>query len=209
MNYNSLFNIPWERSVVTYPYVWWDGAFTDEELKSIIEYCESDGLERASIIGNTPDDKEATEQVRRCDIKFHRKTEDTSWFFDRMNTVITQLNNQFYGFDLNGYDAFQYTSYNAQEKGTYHWHMDTCLGRDSLPQGMIEPRKLSLTLLLNDEFEGGEFMVNLGNESHAVHVEIPKGRIILFPSFIIHSVKPVTKGFRKSAVIWVTGPKFR
>jgi PKHD-type hydroxylase len=87
--------------------------------------------------------------------------------------------------------------------------MDTCLGTNNLPEGMIQPRKLSFTLLLNDDFEGGEFMVNLGNENDAIHVEIPKGRLIAFPSFIIHSVKPVTKGFRKSIVIWVSGPKFR
>jgi PKHD-type hydroxylase len=206
---NNIYNNPWERSVVTHPFVWWDNAFTDDELKKIIDYCEDQGLERAQILGTDTSETETIERVRRCDIKFHRRSEDTAWLFDRMNTIISSLNNQFYGFDLNGYDSFQYTSYNAKEKGTYHWHMDTCLGTDGLPVGMIEPRKLSLTLLLNDDFEGGEFMVNLGNEDHATHVEIPKGRVIAFPSFVIHSVKPVTKGFRKSVVIWVTGPKFR
>lgn len=209
MIYNNLFNNPWERSTVTYPFVWWDNAFTDEELQSIIDYCEADGLERAQIMGTDPSKVDQIERVRRCDIKFHPRNPETAWLFDRMNTIATSLNNQFYGFDLNGYDAFQYTSYNAAEKGTYHWHMDTCLGNDSLPANMIQPRKLSMTLLLNDDFEGGEFMVNLGNESNPTHVEIPKGRVIVFPSFIIHSVKPVTAGFRKSVVIWITGPKFR
>ncbi|MGZ4850084.1 MAG: 2OG-Fe(II) oxygenase [Candidatus Bathyarchaeia archaeon] len=209
MNYVGLQNNPWERATVTYPYVWWDGAFTDEELQQVIDYCEDQGLERATVLGTDAEEVEATEQVRRCDIKFHNRNADTAWFFDRMNTIASNLNNQFYGFDLNGYDAFQYTSYNSEERGTYHWHMDTCLGNDALPANMTQPRKLSLTLLLNDDFEGGEFMVNLGNESHAQHVPIPKGRVIAFPSFVIHSVKPVTKGYRKSAVIWVTGPKFR
>jgi len=36
-----------------------------------------------------------------------------------------------------------------------------------------------------------------------------KGDIIVFPSFMVHRVKPVTKGTRKSIVIWVLGPKFR
>lgn len=209
MKYNTVFNNPWERSVVTYPFVWWDKAFTDDELKKIIDYCEDQGLERAQILGTDSTQIDAIERVRRCDIKFHKRNDETSWFFDRMNNIITNLNNQFYGFELNGYDTFQYTSYNAEERGTYHWHMDTCLGTDGLPSNMFEPRKLSLTLLLNDDFEGGDFMVNTGDESRAIHVEIPKGRVIAFPSFILHSVKPVTKGFRKSVVIWVTGPKFR
>lgn len=196
-------NNPWQKTVVTYPYVWWDKAFTDDELKQIIDYCEDGGLERATIVGGGDINK-----IRRCDIKFHTRNNDTAWFFDRMNTIITSLNDQFYNFDLNGYDVFQYTSYDAKEQGTYHWHMDTIMD-DVLPNHMVQPRKLSLTLLLNDDFEGGEFMINMGNETHARHVEIPKGRVIAFPSFMIHSVKPVTKGFRKSAVIWVTGPKFK
>ncbi len=36
-----------------------------------------------------------------------------------------------------------------------------------------------------------------------------KGRMIFFPSFLIHRVAPVTQGIRRSLVIWVTGPKFR
>jgi predicted 2-oxoglutarate/Fe(II)-dependent dioxygenase YbiX len=209
MKYNTIYNDPFQRSVVPFPFVWWDNGFTDDELKQLIEFCEADGLDRAQILGTDASKKEAIERVRRCDIKFFRRDENTSWFFERMNKFIAALNDQFYGFDLNGYDAFQYTSYNSDELGTYHWHMDTCLGTNNLPEGMIQPRKLSFTLLLNDDFEGGEFMVNLGNENDAIHVEIPKGRLIAFPSFIIHSVKPVTKGFRKSIVIWVSGPKFR
>lgn len=205
MNYNGLVSNPWERTSVTYPYVWWDDAFKDEELQKLITYCESDGLERATIIG----DASGIDRVRRCDVKFHERNADTAWFFDRMNNIISSLNNRFYGLDLNGYDSFQYTSYDAAEKGTYHWHMDMCLGADMLPSNMPQPRKLSLTLLLNDGFEGGEFMVNQGSESRAEVVTIPKGRVIAFPSYILHCVKPVTKGLRKSIVIWVTGPKYR
>jgi PKHD-type hydroxylase len=75
-----------------------------------------------------------------------------------------------------------------------------------------EPRKLSLTLLLNDDnddFEGGEFQINNGKQETPITVDMFKGRAVLFPSFMIHRVKPVTKGVRKSLVVWVLGPKFR
>ena len=207
---NTVFNTPWERSAVTYPFVWWDNAFTEAELDTIIQYCESQGLERAKVLGQSEDAVDSIEKIRRCDLKFHSINENTKWIFEKLNWVIAQLNEQFYGFNLNGYDAFQYTSYNSQELGTYHWHMDMCLGADTLPQNMFQPRKLSLTLLLNDpnDFEGGEFKVNLGNENDATVVPLVRGRIIAFPSYLIHSVAPVTKGFRKSLVVWVTGPKF-
>ena len=208
---NTIYNLPRERQTVTYPYAWWDGAFTDEELKKIIEYCESQGLERAKVLGQSIDAIEKIEEVRRCDLKFHHVNENTKWIFEKLNWVITQLNNQFYGFNLNGYDAFQYTSYDSKELGTYHWHMDMCMGNATLPEKMIEPRKLSLTLLLSDpekDCTGGEFQINEGNEKDAMTVPFIKGRIAVFPSWMIHQVTPVTSGFRKSVVVWVTGPKF-
>jgi len=36
-----------------------------------------------------------------------------------------------------------------------------------------------------------------------------KGRVLAFPSFMIHGVAPVTKGKRESVVVWVEGPKFK
>lgn len=50
-----------------------------------------------------------------------------------------------------------------------------------------------------------EFMIN-----HKV-VKVPreKGIIIIFPSFILHRITPITKGTRKSIVGWVAGAPFR
>ena len=213
MKYNDLYNNPWERATVTYPYVWWDDGFTNQELDKIINYCEHKGLERAHTIGADPiKDKQLIEQIRRCDVKFHYPNAETSWFFDRLNFIIKSLNDRFYNFELNGYEYFQYTSYNSQELGTYDWHMDTHLGNDALPKNMHEPRKLSLTLLLNDpekDFIGGDFQINMGQEKNAATVPFKRGRAVVFPSFMIHKVTPIIKGFRKSAVVWVTGPKFK
>jgi PKHD-type hydroxylase len=75
---------------------------------------------------------------------------------------------------------------------------------------MIDTRKLSLSLLLSEpeeDFVGGEFFIHLsGNPS--LHV-LKKGQMIVFPSFMLHGVKPVLSGVRKSIVIWVEGPKFK
>jgi PKHD-type hydroxylase len=66
-------------------------------------------------------------------------------------------------------------------------------------------------MFLNDpsEYKGGKFQFNEGTEKAALDVPQVKGRMILFPSFMIHRVTPVTKGIRKSLVAWVLGPKFR
>ena len=37
----------------------------------------------------------------------------------------------------------------------------------------------------------------------------PRGSVIVFPSFVWHRVKPVTKGVRYSVVAWYGGPPFK
>jgi PKHD-type hydroxylase len=36
-----------------------------------------------------------------------------------------------------------------------------------------------------------------------------RGAVIIFPSYVLHRVTRVTRGVRKSLVVWVTGPNFR
>ena len=35
-----------------------------------------------------------------------------------------------------------------------------------------------------------------------------QGSIIIFPSFMMHQVTPITKGIRNSLVLWAYGPPF-
>jgi PKHD-type hydroxylase len=203
MRYNTIYNNPIRRSTVTEPWCYWDNAFTDEELQNIIEYCESKEMTAGTTIGMQ--DIEEVEKIRKSKIGFHQRSQETSWIFDRVNFVLQSSNEMFYGFTLNGYDHFQYTTYDSEKNGNYDWHMDTLMGESS---NQYEVRKLSMTLLLNDDFEGGEFQLNLGNQNTPITLPAKKGRALLFPSFMCHTVTPVIKGIRKSLVVWCLGPKF-
>ena len=57
-----------------------------------------------------------------------------------------------------------------------------------------------MTLQLTDgsEYEGGELELYGKDVSYA----LGKGNVIIFPSFMLHKVHPVTKGLRKSLVVW-------
>jgi len=222
MSYNTIMNNPWERHTCIYPWVYWDNAFTEEELQKMCDYFAEQGVERGTTVGgkiseaNTGEikiEQSPNEKVRKSNVKFHNRNENTAWIYDRLNWVIQQLNEQFYGFDLYGYDTMQYTEYESVEGGKYDFHMDTIMGRnvplDMQTQGI---RKLSLTMALNEpgvDFEGGNFQINQGQEADAESVELKRGRIIAFPSWMLHRVAPTTKGKRKSLVIWVLGPKFK
>jgi len=216
MGYTKIFNNPIERAGISYPWAYWDGAFNSEELDKVCKYFTEQGVERGTTVGKKdPITGEVTQtvndEVRVSDVKFYNydpKNENTLWIFQRINYVVEALNEQFFNYDLNGYDSFQYTEYQSFEGGKYDYHMDTIMGSNK-PTTMFETRKLSVTLVLNDDFEGGEFQVNNGQEKDAETIPTGKGKLILFPSFMIHRVKPVTKGVRKSLVVWVNGPKFR
>jgi PKHD-type hydroxylase len=207
MLYKALWNQPRERTQITFPYVWWDGMFSDEEINKLAAYCQEVG----QLIPGGLSMGRVDETIRKSPVCHHLWCEDNAWVFDRFNDAISRINTRWYGFDLNGYDVFQYAEYHAEEGGHYDWHMDINMGIDRTPPEMIEPRKLSIAMLLNtpgEDFEGGEFQINGWREEKPINIDIRKGRIIAFPSFMIHRVCPVTKGVRKSLVIWVSGPKF-
>lgn len=203
--YKLISNTPDERSNITYSWSYWDDAFNEKELHEIEKLCLTKQVENAKVIGTENVDE--TKKIRKSKVHFYSKNENTSWIFDRFNTAIMSINENFYNFNLNGYHDFQYTEYHASEEGMYDWHMDMLHGQNT--QNMT--RKLSVVMCLSNpekDFEGGEFQINVGNQNQPEKIFMKKGRIIFFPSYIIHRVKPVTQGIRKSIVIWVTGPKF-
>ena len=206
-----LYLYPKERVGITYPYVFWDQLFTDEELEKVVEYCETLEKIEGTTVGK--DGKSDTEDTsRKSTIAWARPTDENQWIFDRLLYVADQLNRRFYEFDLNGFETFQYTVYDGEKNQKYDYHMDTVLGMDK-PIEMMETRKLSLSIILSDpsEYEGGEFYIQSGSPDpeNLMKMEQPKGRVLGFPSFMIHGVAPVTKGTRRSIVVWVEGPKFK
>ena len=206
MIYKVISNKPVIRRKSFFPFIWWNEIFSNEEIEKIKSVCDVEKLEKSTTIGNT-----VTEGYRESEVKFINVNDNTQWIFEKFNDLITKVNNEYYNFDLNGYDKFQYTVYRSEVKGQYDWHMDTVMHNGSL-ENFDDTRKLTCVMLLsepNTEFTGGEFQINTGNQDFPSTPEMKKGTIVVFPSFMIHKVKPVLLGVRKSIVIWVEGPKFR
>ena len=208
-----LYLFPKERAGVTYPFVYWDNMFDDDELKKVIEYCETLEKIDGTTIGKGGV-QDTSNEARVSTIAWANPKEENQWIFDRFLWVADRLNERFYEFNLNGFESFQYTVYNANKKnpGKYDYHMDTIMGLDK-PIEMMETRKLSMSLILSDpdEYEGGDFYIQTGSpdQDKLLKMEQVKGRCLAFPSFMIHGVAPVTKGTRRSIVVWVEGPKFK
>ena len=128
------------------------------------------------------------------------------WIENTLSSTIEMCNNT-WNFDLKEYEPFQYTVYKKND--FYDWHIDT--HNKPYSNGLI--RKLSFTLLLNDDYEGGEFELCIPNPKQEKNKYIKLnnnqvGTMIVFPSFVWHKVNPVIKGVRKSLVGWIVGKSF-
>lgn len=82
-----------------------------------------------------------------------------------------------------------------KEKGHYDFHVD---------HSRAAPRTMSMILLLNDDYEGGNLSFADPDGSNQNIISNKKGRLILWPSNFLypHKVNPVTKGTRYSIVCW-------
>ena len=117
---------------------------------------------------------------------------------------VERINNNSFGFDtIQLTEAGQYAEYS--KGGFYNWHMDSSTKMITMPP----VRKISMTLLLNDpkEFEGGYLQIFCDNllDSEKSKIKIERGYAVFFASFLLHRVTPITKGNRKSLVMWFGG----
>ena len=116
--------------------------------------------------------------------------------------TMLQANNNHFGFEgMQLTEPGQFTHYPTG--GFYEWHMDN----DVLGKHQPPVRKISMTLLLSDPatFEGGE----LEFMSKGKRAKLKQGQAIFFASWLQHRVEPITRGERKSLVMWFGGPSFK
>jgi PKHD-type hydroxylase len=169
-----------------------NGLFTPEECTQIIEIGNTK-LQNGTVYGDNT-------SVRESQIAW-LYPDDITFAFQRVTDAIINVNNQFFNFDLFGLaEGFQFTRYDAPS-GRYGMHIDKVLNN--------QVRKLSLTIQLSlpEDYEGGELALQFGPEPDIMPKE--QGKMIAFPSYMLHEVRPVTKGTRYSLVAWVTGKPFK
>ena len=180
------------------PFAWWEGAFTEQELNWLQDQAKQaqQNAQVGSVSGGV-----VNSNVRRSQVSWLENNSNTKWIFEKLASVVSQLNAEHFNFDLTGFgEMLQLTNYNQAENGMYGWHQD---------YGGAISRKLSMAVQLADpsEYEGGNLQVMTSGEP--VNVRKQRGLIAVFPSYVLHQVTPVTQGSRQSLVAWVSGPAFK
>jgi len=147
---------------------------------------------------------------------------DDLWIYRELHPYVHKANEMAgWNFDWERSESCQFTKYKLNQY--YDWHTDGWNKPYNKPNTLShgKVRKLSMTCQLTDgsEYEGGElefdfrnYDPNMRDESkHVKQVKqiLPKGSIVVFPSFVWHRVKPITKGTRYSLVMWSLGYPYK
>ena len=179
-----------------------------------------------ALTGGLDHDPKKLNQKQIKDLKTKRDSNivwmNDRWIYKEIQPYIHTANaNAGWNFQWDFSENCQFTKY---QKGQYYdWHCDSCdkpYFRQDNPQdptnGKI--RKLSVTVTLSDpkDYKGGElefdFRQNDPDKKRQIRKckeILPKGSLVVFPSFVWHRVCPVTRGERNSLVIWNLGYPFR
>ena len=187
---------PYSRKIE--PFAWWEGAFTEEQLNWLQQKAK-EATTPAQVGGRW--NGEIAEGIRRSELNWMPKNENTAWVFETLAHVVSSLNADYFGFNLTGLsEQIQLTNYHENNKGMYGWHQDFGAAGNS--------RKMSLVLQLSDpeEYEGGQ--LQLLTSKDPINIPKKRGLIVVFPSWTVHQVTPVVKGTRQTLVTWVSGPAF-
>lgn len=185
------------------PIAYWENFLTDQQIDEILSVPEWNNLTPAQI--GTSGNGIVNPEVRETDVSWYTRNASNNEIWEKLAHAATEVNRTFFRYDITGfYEPAQLGYYNADKRSHYDWHVDWDV------VNMRVPRKLSMVLQLNDplEFEGGELQVKV-NSDKQTSVDLKRGRAWFFPSFMLHRVTPVTRGERKSLVLWITGPEFK
>jgi PKHD-type hydroxylase len=168
--------------------------FTPEQCNLIIETGKSLPKQNATILNKEKKLDTKTRISHISWIPFNKLPE----MYKILEEVMQRTNLNHFGFEgMKLTEPAQYTEY--PEGGFYDWHADSEFNFKHEPP----VRKISMTCLLSheSEFEGGGLEINKDGDI----VRPKQGQAIFFASFIRHRVVPVTKGIRKSLVMWFGG----
>jgi len=188
--WNSAWNFNLDQ---TSSYAFWNNAFSKEECETITNIAKNKGLIKGTTKGVT--------DVRESKVSWLYPVDDMEWVFRRVTDITLNLNERFFKFNLFGInEGFQFTNYIAPS-GKYGKHVD---------RGIDMPvRKLSISIQLTDpgKYKGGELY--LYDDDKGTLMDKTQGTLVIFPSYMLHEVTPVTKGERNSLVTWITGNQFK
>ena len=183
----------------TNDYYYFKNGFSDEDISKVSEIVKTAELTR----GTVGDKGEVVDDYRNSSICWIPYTPASDWLYKKIADFAIEANTELWQLEISSMsESIQYSVYSSEQQQHYHWHMDC-------GSGTMARRKVSVVVQLStpEEYEGGNLEFHIRKDTFKAPQQ--KGDVIVFPSFFMHRVTPVTKGVRKSLVIWISGPPFK
>jgi predicted 2-oxoglutarate/Fe(II)-dependent dioxygenase YbiX len=168
----------------------YDNVLDLDVCKNIVETSKDTEFPRAYVGAG---DYATQSKNRNCYSKKLNKEFETT-IYSTVGKILKLYEKDFPAF-IEGSEAidtgYDHLLYKGEEKGEYVTHIDHM---------NAEPRLISISILLNDEFDGGDFSFFDG---YVVKNKV--GGALVFPSNFMfpHGVLPVSNGDRHAIVTWV------
>ena len=158
--------------------------------------------------------------LNEASVNSQQRVSETCWLrsmvdnldiFQAVTLAVKKANEECFNFELYFPESLQVTLYKGGDRGMFRPHVDDGV---TLPSFEYQ-RKLSCSIMLSDhkDYVGGDFVFYALDQLHHPETDrfsnLKKGDAVVFPSYLPHSVDPVTEGCRASLVSWFNGPKFK
>jgi PKHD-type hydroxylase len=179
-------------------------ALSNDQCDALIALVQAHQMKDAGLVGGA-----TAHSIRRAEIAWLDDIAQASWVMDEMISLVAKANREAFNFDLSDFgESPQVARYGAEREAHFDWHSDipTKVGGAGT---WAAKRKLTIVVQLSDPaaYEGGS--LQLRPDSNITDSPRARGTAIIFPSFVLHRVTPVTAGTRWSLTLWSHGPAFR
>ena len=181
----------------------WLKFFDSESIKTINELIESEyrGFETKELGAKNQDGK----LVKKISSVKHIPYGKIKHLISEFVGYVYQVAELDFGYKTFGPHDELYLNFNTYEsdsKDEYPWHID---------ESRQATNDIKLTVLINlstEPFTGGEFQIFPSDAAVDIPMLSEPGSVFMFKSHILHRVKPVTSGTRKTLTMFIYGPRF-
>lgn len=161
------------------PYIIIENALDEELLQKVIAFY-NNGKKNGKLTEHRHDTKDR--------LHIHPDAQLEKEIDNKLSrSVFPELRKVFY-FDVKYRETYKICSYDAETSGRFHMHRDT--------PAPFQHRKFALSLLLNDDYEGGELFL----PEYGIKIKPKANTAIIFPGISTHQVLEVTKGSRMTII---------
>lgn len=174
-------------------------VFDEAFLEGVIKQHDNDSLRESGVYNGIKGKVNPESRISmQCNIdKHHAITKQVA-------QLVKRINNEYLNINVSTY-CHENHFLKYPETGNFKKHKDVIYSKGVVDHIEEPLRKISAICLLShtDTFEGGKFAVYEGEKRTSFNFS--QGDVVLFPSYIMHQVDPVTSGVRYSTVHWSCG----